>query len=293
MKRYIRASFSNSMPNWLRKELDSRYSRLKNAFLSKRVKLDTAEFKDHQETGYERPIYLLQTDYGNKIYCPGFNDDEQADINGRYRKLGSIAKSKLPDMAIDVVWIDMTDSNNIAERKEKYQDPRYSYSKGDGRGSYAGQYQRKEYLGDGKYGDPTWSKAGTTPRNENRSRDKSGYRVPSPEEKIAEYYSKFPEKITNKVDALYDRIQEVKVELMNADFNAPSDPYSRDDFRQAYRDFSEVIYEYRQILSSLDENRQLKNNRSWQEDGYQANQFARRVRSIMNDLDQIEEMILQ
>ena len=289
MKRYVRSSIDSSAPAWLKKSLTAKYGNFRSNLLKKfNVALDRANFLDYEPSGRSLPIYLLQTDFGNEIYAPGVNDDSTVMINNRNRKLGSIAKSKLPDIAVDSVWIDLDDNSNFFEKKERYQDPRYTY-RYNSRGDYAGQYKKAPYLGNGEYGPETWSESGKLPSNERGARDKSGYKVPSPEQKIAEYYKKFPERVTNKVDDVYDRIIEVRQELMDIDINRNPKEYGEDYFRRAYSYLSDAIYYYRQLLNSLDENRMLK-GRFW--DGeYSFRDFSKTLSTIKDYLDDIEKMI--
>lgn len=148
----------------------------------------------------------------------------------------------------------------------------------------------KEYLGyDEGYRDAGWSKAGKTPSNENRARDKSGYKIPSPSEMLTNYYSKFPERVTDKLDNVYEKIIDVRDMLMAADFNKPLDkPYSRDVYSDAYREFSYVVQRYRSLFNYLDENRQLRGDDDIE---YYIREFASEVRNIVSELKEIKDMI--
>lgn len=289
MKRYIRSSYSPSMPDWLSSTFKRRFGGNNMQYkLTKNLKLalDRVNFLDHKPNGRSLAIYLLATDYGSEPYAPGINDSDTALFNGRQRKFGSLAKSSLLDRAVDVVWIDLDDPNNFYETKEKYRDPRYTYRYDSKKGSYAGQYMRKNYIGDGKYEDAGWSEKGMTPANESRARDKSGYEVPSPEEKIRKYYEMFPEKVTDKVDDVYNRIVDVRQELMDIDFNSAFDRRSEDYLRRAYSFLADVIYDYRRMLGELDENRQLR-----KVDEFRLSDFSRSITAIKSRLDDIEELI--
>lgn len=299
MKRYVHASIDSSAPNWLRKELvgDKWSNSLRDQLLKKRrIALDKVQFLDHKPEGASLPIYLLETDYGTAVYAPGINDDSTAGFNGRHRKLGSLAKSSLMDRAVDVVWIDLDDPNNFYEKREKYQDPRRTYRYDAKQGDYAGQYKRRDYLGlnrdtgESEYGPEYWSSTGKVPSNETRARDKSGYKIPDPAQRIADYYSKFPERITDKVDAIYDRFQEVKQILMDADFSVlPEDRYGKDKFSDAYRTFSDAVRKYRDLLGMLDSNKQLK-GKEWGWD-YNLKEFSQLTRIINEYLDEVEDLL--
>lgn len=297
MKRYIKASISGSMPDWLRKEITrGGYSkaRLINNLVNRyNVSLDTANFQGERPTSNNYlTFYLLNPNdnyYSRIVYCPGINDDESTDIGGRYRKLGSIAKSKLPTMAEDVCYLDLSDPNNVHKPKyDRYQDPRYSY-RHSSKGTYMGQYFDREYLGNGEYSEEgTWSKTGRIASNERRARDKSGYRIPSPEDMIARYYERFPEKITDKLNAVYDRMLKVKTKLINVNFNTPSE-YGSTDLRNAFGRFGDVASEYQKLLAQVDESGRLKSTRGWREVG--PKDFSNQVSYINRNLDEVEEYI--
>ena len=292
MKKYIKASLSESTPDWLLKKLNTRYSTLKNKMLQKcNIALDKATYTDEKTSSECMPIYLLGVDYGTTVYIPGVNDDDSESINGRYRKLGSIAKSKLPEMAIDVVYIDLGDPNNIAPTKERYQDPRYTYRYSPD-GKYAGQYKKTRYDRETHEEYPDgWSEKGMTPANESRARDKSGYKIPSPEERLANYYSKFPNKITNKVDALYQKLLDTRQLLFEADFNSPArdrwDDTVNIDYSKAYRKFADAVDDYREAL------RDLKNLNL--DDGvynsYEISRFANTITDIAGRVDDINKIL--
>lgn len=296
MKRYVRASFSETMPNWLRKEITTnkfrRWSDLKNKLIDKGVALDKAEFVEGLPPTYavnNLTFYLLNTDYGQKIYVPGVNDDDQESINGRYRKLGSIAKSKLYDMSSDVVYVDLGNEKNKAVKRERYRDPRYGYvDRNSKRAEYGGQYKNRDYLGHDEYGPEYWTDKGRTFRNESRSRDKSGYQVPSPEQRIAEYYEKFPEKVTDKVDSVYEEIKAVKQELFDLDLSVPQERYSSDNYSDAFYQFSRAVEKYRRMLSEIAQ----KKDGDWSQHSYYSfRELARDIKVIQEYLDEVEKLM--
>ena len=298
MKRYIKASITSSAPDWLRTEFTRRFgSDLKNKLISRyHIAIDKANFTSSPNSSSDIPIYYLQTDNWKEVYCPGANDDDTAYVNGRNRKLGSITKSKLSEMAIDIVYVDPTNPDNLIQKRERYQDPRYSY-RYSSKGEYVGQYQRQDYLGRGEdgesqYGPMYWSESGKTPSNESRARDKSGYKIPSPAQMISQYYKKFPDRITNKIDRIYDRMVDVRQQLMNVDFNNTlSDQRYENNHASVYRRFSEVISDYRKLFEYLDADRHLKNIDMFDGDSYYVSEMSKLIRSIQQDLNEIEAMI--
>jgi len=252
MKRYIRASFDPSMPDWLKSSLSGNMGSL----LKKKygVALDKAKILyEKPDSSNVMPIYLLQTDYRDVVYIPGVNDDEKRDFNGRYRKLGSLAKSKLKELAGNrVVYIDLNDPNNKVTPREKYEDPRYTYNYG--KPEYAGQYKTRRYNSDlGDYEDTGWSDSGKRGNRERRYRDKSGYVIPEPEDLLARYYEKFPNRITEKVDNVYLELRRVRDMIFSDDII--SKPKTRDEsssIRNAMSYFTDAVEKYRTLLSKLD-----------------------------------------
>ena len=259
MKRYIRASISESTPSWLKKSLQLRYgARLKNNMLQKyNIALDKANYTDIPTSSSDIPIYYLQTDYGKVVYMPGANDEDSASINGRYRKLGSIAKSKLPQMAEAIVYLDPTDPSNTFDKRDRYQDPRYTYRSND-HGDYAGQYRKTRYDREtNKYEDAGWSSSGFRPRDERTARDKSGYKIPSPESRLEDFYTKYPERLTDKLDDLYQELNDTKQLLFDADFNKPFGNGYSTTYSNCMSRFSDAVYNYRSLLTELKDDDRL------------------------------------
>lgn len=204
MKRYIKssqyisASFSPSMPDWMKKKLSSRYSRIRDSLVNGlHLKLDTANFLDHP-TENSVAIHLLEADRELVVYAPGYNDDDGADFNYRWRDFGKLGKKTLKDRTLDTVYIDLDDPSNFDTDQEHYRDPRFEYFHNTN-GQYAGQYKQK-YFGWRDY-------------KGSDKRDKSGYLIPNPEDKIRDYYEKFPDKVTDKIDSLYEEIVKLQQEI--------------------------------------------------------------------------------
>jgi len=293
MKRYVRASMSGGLPDWASRALkSSRYGDDLGNKLVKRynIALDKVQTLDHEPDGRSLVMYLMPKYPGNItfVYIPGVNDDAEMQINGRWRKAGSVAKSKLPEMALDVAWIDLDDPNNTFAPRNKYQDPRYSY-RYNSKGDYAGQYKRTSYNYDThEREDAGWSKSGMTPSDESRARDKSGYKVPRPEEMIQRFYTKFPERITDKIDSVYNQIKDTQSMLTEVDFNSPVRYSSK--YRNAYTRFGEAVDEYRQLLNSFGESQTSDFKRYGREDFIYSG-LANSIRSIKSDLADVEKYL--
>lgn len=160
------------------------------------LKLDTANFLDHP-TENSVAIHLLETDNDLVVYAPGYNDNDSAKFNYQWRDFGKLGKKTLKDRILDTIYIDLDDPSNFDTDNEHYRDPRFEYYY-DTNGQYAGQYKDdygwEDYLGRGK-------------------RDKSGYLIPNPEDRIRDYYEKFPDKVTDKIDSLYENIVKLQQEI--------------------------------------------------------------------------------
>lgn len=289
MKRYIRSSFDPSIPSWLKSKLEGqRYGRLSDKLVKKfGVALSEAQFFD-EKVPNSLPIYLIKGDYSSDVYIPGFNDDDTTYINSRSRKFGSIAKSKLPSLATDVVWLDL--SNKVTQ-KDRYQDPRRIYDGGDDtKGQYGGQYYSKPYTKyDGTEVPGKWSYSGNIGRRESKPRDKSGYKIPTPESQLTRYYEQFPEKVTQKVDALYERLLTVRDEVLNPELI--NTPYTSDEqmsLGNAIYRLRDAIEGYRKLIAMLDRSTgQLSGGDSWYR-GTVYQQFANQVKYISRELDEAE-----
>lgn len=294
MKRYIKASFSDSMPAWLKKRLegtkDFQNASLRNNLFKKYgIALDRANFSS-DKTENSIPIYLIDGSYYDAVYIPGVNDDDvTVRVNGRDRKIGNVAKSRLPEYVKDVVYVDISDSaNTFDKKKERYRDPRYSYGKYDQRGSYAGQYKMREYIGQGKYSDEyEWSTKGKTPSNESKARDKSGYRIPSPESMIREFYTRFPEKLTDKVENVYLQIIETRNRILDVDFKSPVEYGSK--FENSYRYLGDAIDAYRQLLHKVNAVTTGESRRYLTNDDWYMNELSGLISTIKSRLRDAEE----
>lgn len=283
MKRYIRASISESTPSWLRKSLQLRYgSSIKNKLIEKyHVALDRVKYEETPTSSSSVPIYLLETDYGTDVYMPGANDDDSASINGRYRKFGSIAKSKLPAMAVDTVYIDLEDPSNTFDKSDRYQDPRYTYRL-NGHGEYAGQYRKTRYNSEtGKYEEAGWSSSGFRPRNERIARDKSGYQIPSPESRLLDFYTKYPERLTDKLDDLYQELNDTKQLLFDADFNKPFGNGYSTTYSNCMSRFSDAVYSYRSLLTEMQQTDKLNS--------YSLSRYTHLISNIRYELSRCKE----
>lgn len=282
MKRYIKssqyisASFSPDIPDWLLKRINMRgWNNLKNGLINIGVKLDTVTFSDH-DNGNSMPIYLIESDYGLEVYAPGCNDSEYTRINGRNRELGSLGKAALKDRIVDVVYIDRNDPNNFDRTSDykRYRDPRFVYRRDDKKGYYGGQ--RKKDNGQ-------WTESGD---NWIGYRDKSGYVIPRPEDKIREYYRRVPENMTKKVDSLYDSIMELQQDIFSPE--RINDPNTGSDYGNAMYRLRDAIDAYKRLLKIIDrETGEFKHN-DWGSE-YNVDSFANAVNEVRKSIKYAKE----
>ena len=112
----IKASFDPSIPDWLRDAITRKYGHtVPGDKVSKIFDLNKAKFLG-TPTKNSIPIYYID----DTVYIPGVTDGYQVLVNGRLRQLGNIAKSKLPELADDVVYVDVNQAPPV--KKERYED---------------------------------------------------------------------------------------------------------------------------------------------------------------------------
>ena len=108
---------------------------------------------------------------------------------------------------------------------------------------------------------------------------------------IREYYTKFPEKITDKIDAVYDRMLEVRQELMDADFNTLGERDSYDtNIENAYADFGRAVRDYKDLLRIA---AKIKENPEYAASDFSFYQqdLARTIDSIKSELASVEKYL--
>jgi len=228
MYRYIKASYDSSMPNWLKSKAGT--DALND--LKYQYAMSEAQFFDTPQEN-SIPIHLLDEVYeevtrwgdtyknpvGQYVYAPGigYNGNNKFLQSGNgYRRLGTIAKSKLNDHIIDTVYMVAPLRKDTRETRD-YIDPRR-----DSRGNYMGQYKREGRKYNRETGewehDPesdTWEMASVGWAD--AKRDKSGYAIPDPEELYRRLYARFPDRLKSRVneakailDEYYDKVSAAK-----------------------------------------------------------------------------------
>lgn len=243
MYRYIKASYDSSMPNWLKSKAGT--DALNH--LNYQYAMSEAQFFDTPQEN-SIPIHLLDNVYeevkrwgdtyknpiGQYVYVPdlGFGGYSKFLESGNgYRRLSTIAKSKLNDHIIDTVYMVAPLRKDIRETRD-YVDPRY-----DNNGKYMGQYKsegRKYNRETGEWEHDPESDEWVMPFTYgNDKRDKSGYSIPNPEELYRKLYERFPDRLKSRVneakailDEYYDKINDAKEKILSKyDIRKGRSPY--------------------------------------------------------------------
>lgn len=233
MKRYIKASYDSSMPSWLKSKAGE--DALKE--LKYQYAMSEAQFFDTPQEN-SIPIHLLDdvykesTGYGGRgtykehagqyVYVPSLGNGYYVflESGNSYRRLSTIAKSKLNDHIIDTVYMVAPLRNEIRKTRD-YVDPRY-----DNSGNYMGQYREegsKYNRETGKWERDPESDEWVMPYTYgDNKRDKSGYSIPNPEDLYRRLYARFPDRLKTRVneaksilDEYYDKINDAKEKLLS------------------------------------------------------------------------------
>lgn len=218
MKKYIKASFDNWIPDWLRNDKGALKALSDKGFDLKRSTFQT----DPTGRGKDYPIYLVGDGRYTFVWIPGVYNDgyyttDPYDRN--YKAVKYIAKKNLPIK--DTVYINKVSGENFKEKKQRYRDPRYQYDRGDPHGRYAGQY----YMEPSKYSDDTegrWSTTGLRQGFGYRPRDKSGYVIPNPQERLLDFYGSDAgmQKLLSRIQTVYEDLIDVRSRIFDVDFRS-------------------------------------------------------------------------
>lgn len=299
MYRYIKASFDNDIPDWLRNDKSAL------AALNKvGVDLKNATFSPDKEgkVSDNYTIYLVKgTKYGESyrpfVWVPGvYNDDHYVNAEPKYnwrsqrripdsKAVKYVAKRDL-DIA-DVVYVNK--ASNRKQSKERYNDPRNYNSKYES--GYAGQYYKEPHTDwHGEEIPGQW----ITPSG----RDKSGYEIPNPRKRLEEFYrteagaNKRFDKIKSQIDGIYAQLKTIKSRLS---IMTPSGENlgDRDTYRtigRAYDYFSDAIEYYNDALNFIEEY-ESTGYETW--GGFAVNQALGDLERCQNRIDSINKMTIK
>lgn len=251
MKRYIRASFSSSIPDWLTKDKGAI-----EALNQAGVDLHSATFSS-EKTGKMGDNYVIYLINGTKdddelkpfVWIPGvYNDYYLVCQHAKYVKY--VPKKDLN--IIDTVYV--YKSTNMKAPREHYRDPRYEYdvwsdeARSRVKSRYAGQY----------YEDGQWNvRPGRWRANYgNGKRDKSGYEIPYPEDRLKEFYSteagrnKRVKTLRAKLDNIYKQLETVKDNIYNS-IRSKGNPEDYNQYTYLYKTLGFAITCYDDAINYL------------------------------------------
>ena len=269
MKRYVRASYDSSMPDWLKTEAGR--IALKN--LTQKYAISDAKFSKTPTEG-SIPIYLLDEVYkdekkwgeiykvsaGQYVYVPEFSwyDSRYLDTGKSFRSIAKASKARLEEHIIDTVYMTATLRSDI-QKDRGYMDPRYERSFHDGEIEYAGQ--TAEY--DSHYNPETknWEKDKDPYYSVPTGRDKSGYQIPNPEDLYIRLYERFPDRLKGRLneakailDEYYDKLDKAKTDLFSKydirKGKAPS--YYGDHYKSPSYKLQDAIEQYGWMYQDFD-----------------------------------------
>lgn len=313
MKRYVRASFNtNTIPDWLKqdksalKALNREGIDLANCIFSKNREGRAGDnytiylVKGSNEFDCTKPFIWIPGVYGEDTLVPyrnwdklrWGNDGKQHYGEKDWKAVKYTAKKNLN--FIDTVYVYKA-TNKKPYKEDRYVDPRY-----DEYGNYLGQQMIPGDLhweGNEKVREPGhWSEQGTyygkyskTP-SESSHRDKSGYAIPNPKERLKKFYES-PEgmdkriKIVRKqLDSVYSQLEDAKDNIFN--FVLPRG--ERNDYRK-YRNLYEYLDNalsyYDKVLKDLE---QLEKHSSR---GTLSRWDASDIQYALDNLDRVQDYI--
>ena len=294
MRFYVNASFNNAdtIPDWLKKDkgalkaLNNKGYDLYNLSLKPKK---TGKLDENIVIYYiHDPNSWRQEDF---VWIPGLYNDGHSmrnPYNGDYTDVKYIAKKNLDIRG--VLYAVKEDSRK--PEKEKYIDPRYAPNDGYSRSKqprYMGQYKRNG----------TWSSKGAreVSWDDSTTRDKSGYVIPKPADRVAGYYSKglAGDRLRNKIDNIYEDMLDLKEDIFSIDIDSY---FERDDipgyyntgssaYREIFGTFAEVVQNYKKMLNKLDSAKDLPE----QDRVLVIREVLNKVRDINSKIKYIRKMI--
>ena len=300
MKKYIKASFDNWIPDWLESDSDALM-----ALSQQGIDLKSAVFYTDKPDKSALPIYYIgdykyDTEY-HFVWIPGvYNDDYSVydPYSDKRRRVKAIAKKKLP--ILDTVYI-IPSQNQKAER-EHYRDPRYMYNEGTvsarirkagggyetvqpGKGTYSGQIFDKRF--------DKWTDSGAVywGREQDDHRDKSGYTIPNPKKRLLDFYESDSgaEALKQRIQNTYSLLVETKNKLFEVDFSnfgEVGEEYWDNSYDRIMKKFSEACKDYRLMLQILDS---IKENRYPASNGIR--EIYSHIKSIKRSVEKIDKSI--
>ena len=269
MKRYVKASFDNPIPEIL---MSDKY--LFTALDEAGYDVKKLKFYTKKPNEVATPVYVLDVSTKSPrhpyvVWIPGVYNDTQEiyDLySDKYRKIKSIAKKKLP--IVDTFYVDLT--GGFKAERDHYRDPRYVYNERAGMRtlSTAGSYVKLRQ-GQGAYGGQEkdlygrWTSKGAYSYGENGyKRDKSGYAIPNPRDRLIKFYTSDEgvQALKQRVQGVYDSLINLRQTIFDLDFTAFGKLPQADDFysysysayAKVLRDFGTTCQRYRKALTYIE-----------------------------------------
>lgn len=229
MKRYIRASYDSSMPDWLKTDA----GKMALNDLNQKYAMSRATFSKTPTEG-SIPIYLLDEVYkdekkwgeiykvsaGQYVYVPEFANwhSRYFSTESSFRSIDKVARSRFEGHILDTVYMAAPLRSEI-QKDRGYMDPRYARGF-QGKVSYAGQtaWHDSHYNSETKQ----WEEDEEAQYSVPTGRDKSGYQLPKPEDLYKRLYQRFPDRLKGRLneakailDEYYDKLEKAKNDLFS------------------------------------------------------------------------------
>lgn len=284
MKKYIRASFDNWVPDWLIRDNGA-----KQALSKLGIDLKKAVFsKEPSGRGKDYPIYFLDN---HQVYIPDVYGAESyvKDMRtGDYRAAKYIAKKNLP--ITDVVYVSKEGFEK--EPRDRYVDPRYKRE--GGKWEYQGQYQTEPWTAyDGTEHPAKWVDSKEPSRfRRGQLRDKSGYEIPDPADRLTKFYNsdEGTKKLAARLQNIYEELTALKDQIFALDFTSfggrgDDYDYTSTDYQNLLGNFGDTCRDYRIALHNLEV--AVKDF-----DTYKDRRYSRyNIKSVFEDVSHIERKI--
>ena len=265
MRFYVNASFNNAdtIPDWLKKDKGALNVLNKNGYDLHNLSLNPKKTGKLDEN---LVIYYIhdsdsyrQQDF---VWIPGLYNDGHSmrnPYNGDWTDIKYIAKKNLDIRGV----LYAVKADNRKPERERYVDPRYSVEDHYGRPTspkYMGQFKDKRT--------GSWSSKGAREISwdEKSARDKSGYRIPRPEDKIATYYGGIASgKLDKKISDIYEELQDLKEDIFSLDIDSYFERndlpgyYSTGDraYQEILSQFAQIVRSYKSMLKKVDSLKEL------------------------------------
>ena len=294
MKRYIKAAFDTWVPDWLKDDKNAL-----SALSRQGIDLRNANFST-SKTGRadeQYVIYYLENpryrSVEKLIWIPGiYNDEHRMDnpYDNSYTAIKYIPKKYLPIK--DVVYVNIRD--NQKPSRERYQDPRY-----DSHGHYAGQYYEKP----SSWSEGGWSSSGrktsTGRYGGGQKRDKSGYIIPNPDERLLNFYSSKEGlgRLADKVSSTYESLVDLRNRLFEVDFSnfgknydGESD-YSSTAYQNMMEMFGRSVRDYRIALNNLESAKKYADSEDGWYNRHTVQHTFQDLKSIQRNIERIQKIL--